>query len=110
MKTYLVTGASGFIGSRLIRELTKSGAKVIAFTRKDIDNPDIEQIFGDFANLDDLEQLKGRNIDVVIHLAGVTGDANEEDAIVVNVAGIEGALSANTYLFPDETLAGANVE
>ena len=87
MKTYLVTGASGFIGSRLIRELTKSGAKVIAFTRKDIDNPDIEQIFGDFANLDDLEQLKGRNIDVVIHLAGVTGDANEEDAIVVNVAG-----------------------
>ena len=87
MKTYLVTGASGFIGSRLINQLTDSGARVIAFTRKDIDNPNIQQIFGDYANLDDLAQLKGLEIDVIIHLAGVTGDANEEDAMVVNVAG-----------------------
>lgn len=87
MKTYLVTGASGFIGSRLVNQLSDSGARVIAFTRKDIDNPSIQQIFGDYANLDDLAQLKDLEIDVVIHLAGVTGDALEEDAMVVNVAG-----------------------
>jgi UDP-glucose 4-epimerase len=87
VKTYLVTGASGFIGSRLANQLSDSGAKVIAFTRKDIDNPSIKQIFGDYANLDDLAQLKDLEIDVVIHLAGVTGDALEDDAMMVNVAG-----------------------
>ena len=45
MKTYLVTGASGFIGSRLIKELSDSGAEVIAFTRKDIDVPNILYLF-----------------------------------------------------------------
>ena len=87
MKTYLVTGASGFIGSRLIKELSDSGAEVIAFTRKDIDVPNIKQIFGDFSSLEDLKQLVDYKIDTVIHLAGVTGDALEDDAMMVNVAG-----------------------
>ena len=87
MKTYLVTGASGFIGSRLIKELSDSGAEVIAFTRKDIDVPNIKQIFGDFSSLEDLKQLVDYKIDIVIHLAGVTGDALEDDAMMVNVAG-----------------------
>ena len=87
MKTYLVTGASGFIGSRLIKELSDSGAEVIAFTRKDIDVPNIKQIFGDFSSLEDLKQLVDYKIDTVLHLAGVTGDALEDDAMMVNVAG-----------------------
>ena len=87
MKTYLVTGASGFIGSRLIKELSDSGAEIIAFTRKDIDVPNIKQIFGDFSSLEDLKQLVDYKIDTVIHLAGVTGDALEDDAMMVNVAG-----------------------
>ena len=87
MKTYLVTGASGFIGSRLIKELSDSGAEVIAFTRKDIDVPNIKQIFGDFSSLEDLKQLVDYKIDTVIHWAGVTGDALEDDAMMVNVAG-----------------------
>ena len=87
MKTYLVTGASGFIGSRLIKELSDSGAEVIAFTRKDIDVPNIKQIFGDFSSLEDLKQLVDYKIDTVIHLAGVTGDALEDDAMMVKVAG-----------------------
>lgn len=87
MKTYLVTGASGFIGSRLIKELSDSGAEVIAFTRKDIYVPNIKQIFGDFSSLEDLKQLVDYKIDTVIHLAGVTGDALEDDAMMVNVAG-----------------------
>ena len=87
MKTYLVTGASGFIGSRLIKELSDSGAEVIAFTRKEIDVPNIKQIFGDFSSLEDLKQLVDYKIYTVIHLAGVTGDALEDDAMMVNVAG-----------------------
>jgi UDP-glucose 4-epimerase len=44
-------------------------------------------VFGDFADLEDLKQLDNLNIDIVVHLAGVTGDTNEEDAMTVNVAG-----------------------
>jgi nucleoside-diphosphate-sugar epimerase len=86
-KTVLVTGASGFIGSRLIASLAKSGFNVVALSRKDVDFSDGKVVFGDFASLEDLRQLDGLGIDVVIHLAGVTGDANEEDCMNVNVAG-----------------------
>lgn len=86
-KTVLVTGASGFIGSRLIASLAKSGFNVVALSRKDVDFSDGKVVFGDFASLEDLRQLDGLGIDVVIHLAGVTGDANEEDCMTVNVAG-----------------------
>ena len=86
-RTVLVTGASGFIGSRLIAYLANSGFNVVALSRKDIDFPEGKVVFGDFANLADLRQLDNLGIDVVIHLAGVTGDASEEDSMTVNVAG-----------------------
>jgi len=86
-KTVLVTGANGFIGSRLIASLAESGFSVIALSRKDIDFSEGKVVFGDFANLDDLRQLDRLGIDVVVHLAGVTGDADEESAMSVNVAG-----------------------
>jgi UDP-glucose 4-epimerase len=86
-KTVLVTGANGFIGSRLIAYLAESGFNVVALSRKDIDFFEGKVVFGDFSNLEDLPQLDNLEIDVVVHLAGVTGAANEENCMTVNVAG-----------------------
>jgi nucleoside-diphosphate-sugar epimerase len=86
-KTVLVTGSSGFIGSRLISHLAASGFSVVALSRKDVDFSEGKVVFGDFADLDDLKQLDDLKIDIVVHLAGVTGNTNEEDAMTVNVAG-----------------------
>jgi UDP-glucose 4-epimerase len=86
VSTVLVTGASGFIGRRLVERLKESHT-VVALSRTAVTIDAVETIVGDFANPHDLAQLDALAIDTVVHLGGVTGDANEEDAITVNVAG-----------------------
>lgn len=86
-KTVLVTGANGFIGSRMLSYLAASGISVVALSRKDVDFLEGKVVFGDFTELEDLKQLADLNIDIVVHLAGVTGNTNEENAMTVNVAG-----------------------
>ncbi|MFE4951932.1 NAD-dependent epimerase/dehydratase family protein [Leifsonia sp. NPDC056665] len=82
----LVTGASGYIGSRLVTHLADRGCAVTTLGRTAVDSP-AENIVGSFANPDDLVQLRDHSFDVVVHLAGVTGEANEDDAFRVNVDG-----------------------
>jgi UDP-glucose 4-epimerase len=108
MSVILVTGASGFIASRLIEALAATNT-VIALSRsplppdartharppavRDASAPsqpvagEVIAIAGDFTSPESLAQLNDYPIDTAIHLAGVTGAANEEDAIAVNVAG-----------------------
>jgi nucleoside-diphosphate-sugar epimerase len=73
MKKALVTGATGFIGARLCKELKKAGweIRVLALPGEDISHiaDDIsEVVFGDITDPKTLEGI-GNDIDVVLHLA-----------------------------------------
>lgn len=82
-KKVLVTGAGGFIGSHLVEELVKSGAKVTAFIRYNaagsrglldqlshIDQKKIRYIFGDLNDSHALDNCTGE-YDTVFHLAAI---------------------------------------
>ena len=85
MNAVLITGASGFIGRALAAAMAASH-DVICMSRK---NPglDLPWIRGEFGSFEDLRQLDGKEIDVVVHLAAVTGGCLERDGILVNVEG-----------------------
>ena len=82
MKKAIVTGANGFVGSAVCKELTETGVEVIAVVRNhDSDISRIEKLHGiriiysdisDFINLADV--ISDRDIDVFYHFAW-TGSA-----------------------------------
>lgn len=68
--TALVTGASGFLGGYVVRELRAHGYDVIAAGRNAAALPAGETFVGD---LDDLAQADlGRTVDVVVHCAALS--------------------------------------
>jgi UDP-glucose 4-epimerase len=87
MSNILITGASGFIGQALARSMSDSKERqVICLGRRDprLGLPWVRGVFGAF---EDLRQLDGYEIDVVVHLAAVTGGCLERDGMLVNVEG-----------------------
>lgn len=78
-KTAIVTGANGFIGQWLVRELTKNGNEVIAIIRNEsedismfIDNPLIQFVYCDLEDLYNLPNLvPKKSYDLFYHLAWV---------------------------------------
>ena len=67
MDTILVTGGSGFIGSNVITELSKSH-KVINFDLNPSENTMIEEVIGDIRDKELVEQVVEK-CDIIIHLA-----------------------------------------
>ncbi len=72
MKTALITGVSGYLGSHLAKSLKKSGWKVVGVDIKHTDNLYIDLFHPcDIKDGESLHLLFDKvNIDVVFHLAG----------------------------------------
>jgi len=94
----LVTGATGFIGKHLVPQLLQKGFDIRCLARlsslqPDTFKKDVEWITGD---LSDPTSLKNacRNIDLVIHLAGIVKTNNVDDFYKINTSGTENLLSA----------------
>jgi len=80
-KTFLVTGGSGFIGSKITEMLLKEGHKVSIFDNnfrgklsriKKIKNKNLKFFKGDIRNYNQLKK-SFKNVDSVIHLAYING-------------------------------------
>ena len=94
MKKVIVTGANGFVGAALCKELSNQGIEIIAIVRPDTD--DIKNIvelpglhivncdLSDFKNLS--YYIKDRNIDVLYHLAwtGCSGHLRGSENIQIS--------------------------
>lgn len=85
----LVTGASGFIGVALTRELVDT-RKVVAMSRSRPVrgwSPGVSFVAGAFHSEKDLANLEEHRIGCLVHLGAVTGGCSEEDGLDVNVLG-----------------------
>jgi len=73
----LVTGGTGFVGSRIVARLASEGAKVRVLARSRADVPGADLVQGDVRDLSAVVQA-ARGCDAIIHLVGIIremGDA-----------------------------------
>lgn len=72
MKTALITGVSGYLGSHLAKSLKKAGWKVVGFDRRYTTNPYIDLLqIGDVTHYRSVDSLFRKvKFDTVFHLAG----------------------------------------
>lgn len=101
-KTAFVTGATGFVGLNLIRELLDQDWEVIAMHRSTSDlsylTPlrGVERVIGDVTDKHSLRGLIPRNVDCVFHTAGNTSlwERSHVEQLKVNVKGTRHVLRA----------------
>lgn len=100
MKKVLVTGATGFVGSHLVKRLIEDNHDVRALVRKgrDISKFDsrVEIVYGDIIDPHSLDDAT-RNIDIVYHSAAIVREAGVPDSLFyeVNVKGTENLIEAS---------------
>ena len=103
---YLVTGASGFVGRRVVAALLDGGARVVAFDRDPIPAPpdqepgqksgqNLRTIRGDLRDTDSLAAAAA-GCDAIVHLASVVRvlRAGRAELRAINIGGIDNALAA----------------
>jgi nucleoside-diphosphate-sugar epimerase len=88
MKTALVTGAAGYVGQEVTRQLIDAGWKMTAL---DLVKPDadVDWISVDFTDKEALDKaLEGKKFDVIMHIASLPGDTGDPYQMMrVNVWG-----------------------
>ncbi|MEL7129290.1 MAG: NAD-dependent epimerase/dehydratase family protein [Pseudomonadota bacterium] len=93
--TISLTGATGFIGRALLKQLTTSGYRVRALTRRPRSDPGIEWLVGDIESEGTLRQLAAES-DVFIHLAGLTKAITRAELLKINGTAAGRAAAAAT--------------
>ncbi len=93
-KLVAVTGATGFIGQRLVNSLVNAGWRVKALTRKKKADADFIRWF--YGDLDDLPVLTGlvEDVSAVIHCAGTVRGSSFDAFAHTNVTGTENLIKA----------------
>ncbi len=100
MKTAVVTGANGFVGSHVVRELLAHGYTVRALHREGSDTSTIDDLnIAKFvADIRTPETLNApfEGADVVFHIAALFRQAKHPDSVYydINVAGTENVINA----------------
>ncbi|MFH1288859.1 MAG: SDR family NAD(P)-dependent oxidoreductase [bacterium] len=99
----LVTGANGFIGSRLVRELLKRNYEVVCLVRKTsnielLSGLNVSYIYGSIDDksslIDSFNAIKDDFPEYVIHCAGVLKGRTREDFFSVNAGGTKNLIEA----------------
>lgn len=80
-----ITGASGFIGTELLNELSKTNVEVLALTRGTVSEETGNNIIWKTTDYS-IESLKQifQNVDTIVHLAGVRGTTTNREDYVIN--------------------------
>ena len=96
MKTFLITGASGFLGYNLCRYLLKGGQRVVGIDMSDFNYPEISKIKFFKGDIRDKEFLKKamKGVDVVVHAAAALPLWSRKDILSTNIDGTRNVLEA----------------
>ena len=94
----LVTGATGFIGKHIVPRLLREHYSVRCLVRPDSHRlatceNDVEWTIGDVSDPDSLDRAC-RNMDLVIHLVGITKSINPDIFFQTNTTGTENLIKA----------------
>jgi nucleoside-diphosphate-sugar epimerase len=100
----LVTGASGFVGSHIVDELLRRGARVRCLlrstsSRRWLEGKPVEYVEGDVCRRDGLDQAVA-GADWIVHAAGLTHARNAAEFHRANAWGTENLLDAAGHADP----------
>ena len=104
----LVTGAAGFIGSRVVRSLLERGFRnLVCFVRPSSDLAELEAVLGHRPRNEQTEIVKGnllsrqdcekacKDVQIILHLAAGTGEKSFPDAFLNTVVATRNLLEAS---------------